>query len=90
MLDVCPAAARGIMLTCNQLHNPHPYRSTFVKDLSPAELAAVLTGLRLLQDTIQSDVDFPISDLYMMVFTGDGAHDPLSVDEIETLCQRLN
>lgn len=58
--------------------------------LDKRQKAAVLTGLRLLQDALKNDADFPICDLYLMVFTDDGAHEPLSIEEIDDLAESLN
>lgn len=61
--------------------------------LDARELGAVLAGLRLLQglhegriNTTKAEMDVAIDDIE----TSGGDHDPLTEDEIDTLCERLN
>lgn len=49
-----------------------------------AEISAILAGLRLLQAT--SQVPVSINE----IMTSGGNTDPLSLDEIDALCKRIN
>lgn len=63
-----------------------------MQHLSPRQVAAVLCGLRLVQQRLQ--VDLPRTRLlsadHRAILTGDGAFKPLALSEIDALCQSLN
>lgn len=52
--------------------------------ISKRELATVLAALRYWQQDLADNEDGPIDDLHF------DEHEPLTVDEIEDLCERLN
>lgn len=57
-------------------------------NLNHRELAAVLAGLRLIQAELPRGEFLPQG--VQSVFDDEGTLEPLSVDEIHTLCERLN
>ncbi len=52
--------------------------------LDRAEVSAVLAALRLLQATGQ------VPQAINAILTDEGTHDPLSIDQIDALCERIN
>lgn len=60
-----------------------PFATTTVT-LDRAELGAILAALRLLQRTPQ------VSPEINMILTGCNEFEPLSIDQIDTLCERIN
>lgn len=60
-----------------------PFATTTVT-LDRAELGAILAALRLLQRTAQ------VSREINSILTGCNEFEPLSVDQIDTLCERIN
>lgn len=59
-------------------------------EITKAQRAAILTGLRLLQEKLRTDEDFEICDLFLMVYTNDGEHAGMNIEEIDTLCEAIN
>lgn len=63
-----------------------------MQHLNPRQVAAVLCALRLLQQRLQ--VDSPRTKLlsadHRAILTGDGAFKPLTLSEIDALCQLIN
>lgn len=51
--------------------------------ITPQEHATILAALRLFQEEIESNGDSPIIDHFY-------EHDPLTSEEIDTLCERIN
>ena len=55
--------------------------------LNERELAAILTGLRLLQTELdREDLSAEMED----TFTNNDIFEPLTADEIDDLCEKLN
>jgi len=56
--------------------------------VTPTELDAILAGLRLLQTDLRVSENIPSS--IHDIFTNNGAHGGLTIEEIDVLCERLN
>ena len=56
--------------------------------LTPAELGAILAGLRLYQR--EQATDAGMDDAIADIATNEGEHPPMTADEVDALCLRLN
>lgn len=64
-------------------------KETRVNTLIKAELNAVLAGLRLLQARVTPGSSRSAMDV-IDILTDEGTDDPLTTEEIDRLCERIN